>query len=396
MQACCFFSTAYFIPIYDDKLIGLLNIQWFFVKLETKLALIPFNSERHKYCLRMGKNLETRKVEIVVIGAGIAGLSFARSIQQQGREVLVLERSRAVGGRCATWRHEDKALDYGVPFIHGRSSLFWQTVDQMLGADVLHGWPERVFGNGPTCQPRALDPGVRHAAVRGGLNKLAKNLAEGIEILRESEVTHIKTNHGSLHISGANFSLSTQTLVLAAANGESLRLLKDSDLGPSTAGAMALFGLAPTLPTLSLLVCFDSSPAELDWELLLPDTSASIQLISNESSKNAAGGPLGLCIQARPAWSRQRLNSATEDWTRELLREAAPLLGDWVMKPDWQRAQRWLEARLDSASRLRRPFLQDIAGCKLGIIGEYFNPAGGLEGAFLSGYHLADLLKETE
>ncbi len=340
--------------------------------------------------------MKTRNVEIVVIGAGIAGLSFARAIQQQGREVVILERSRAVGGRCATWRQAGMALDYGVPFLHGRSPLFWDTVDQVLGADVLPGWPERVEGNGPTCQPRALSPGVRHAAVRGGLNMLAKKLAEGIEILREAEVTDIQTIQGSLHVSGAHFSLSTQTLVLAAANGESLRLLKNSDFGPSTTGAMALFGLAPTLPTLSLLACYDASPAEPDWELLLPDTSTSIQLISNESSKNAAGQPLGLCIQAQPAWSRQRLHSLTEEWTREILGEAALLLGDWVMKPDWQRAHRWLESRLDSASRLRGPLLQDIAGCKLGIIGEYFNPAGGLEGAFLSGYHLADLLKETK
>ena len=260
----------------------------------------------------MRKNMKTRNVEIVVIGAGIAGLSCARAIKQQGGEVLILERSRAVGGRCATWRHADMALDYGVPFLHGRSPLFWETVDQMLGADVLPGWPERVQGNGPTCQPRALNPGVRHAAVRGGLNMLAKKLAEGIEILRETEVTHIQTIQGSLHVSGANFSLSTQTLVLAAANTESLRLLNNSDFGPSTTGAIALFGLAPTLPTLSLLACYDASPAELAWELLLPDTSASIQLISNESSKNAAGQPLGLCIQAQPAWSRQRLKSATE------------------------------------------------------------------------------------
>jgi renalase len=340
--------------------------------------------------------MKTRKVDIVVIGAGIAGLSFARAIQQQGREVLILERSRAIGGRCATWRHADIAMDYGVPFLHARSPLFWQTVDQLLEAEVLSGWPQRVQGNGPTCQPRALDPGVRHAALRGGLNTLAKKLAEGIEILRESEVTNIKTLQGSVELSGANFLFSTQTLVLAAANGESLRLLKDSDFGPSTTGAMALFGLAPTLPTLSLLVCYDTPPAQPAWNLLLPETSASIQLISNESSKDAAGQKLALCIQAQPAWSRQRLNLPTEEWTRDILREVALLLGDWVMKPDWQRPHRWLESRLDSASRLRRPLLQNIAGCKLGIVGEYFNPAGGLEGAFLSGCHLADLLKETK
>ena len=339
--------------------------------------------------------MQTRKVDIVVIGAGIAGLSFARTMKQHGREVVILERSRAVGGRCATWRHADMSMDYGVPFLHARSPLFWHTVDQLLGPNVLPGWPQRVQGNGPTCQPRALDAGVRHVALRGGLNTLAKKLAEGIEILRESEVTSIKTIYGSVQISGANFSLSTQTLVLAAANAESLRLLQDSDFGPSTAGAMALFGLAPTLPTLSLLACYATPPAQPDWHLLLPETSASIQLISNESSKNAFGQKLALCIQAQPAWSRQRLNLTTEEWTHDLLREAALLLGGWAMKPDWQRPHRWVEARLDSASRLRGPLLQNIAGCKLGIIGEYFNPAGGLEGAFLSGHQMADLLKET-
>lgn len=340
--------------------------------------------------------MKTEKVDILVIGAGIAGLSFARTIKQQGREVLILERSRAIGGRCATWRHADMAMDYGVPFLHARSPLFWHTVDQMLGADVLSGWPQRVQGNGPTCQPRALDPGVRHAALRGGLNTLAKKLAEGIEILRESEVTNIKTIQGNFQLSGANFSLSTKTLILAAANSESLRLLKDSDFGSSTAGAMALFGLAPTLPTLSLLVFYNTPPEQPAWELLLPETSASIQLISNESSKNVAGNKICLCVQARPEWSRKHLNSPTEEWTRDILCDAALLLGDWVIKPDWQRPHRWLDSRLDSASRLRRPLLQNIAGCTLGIIGEYFNPAGGLEGAFLSGRHLADLLKETK
>ena len=338
--------------------------------------------------------MQTKKVDTLVIGAGIAGLSFARRMKQHGREVLILERSRAVGGRCATWRHADMSLDYGVPFLHGRSPIFWQAVDELMGADVLSGWPERVEGNGPTCQPRALDPGVRHAALRGGPNALAKKLAEGIEILRELEVTSIDTSQDGFEISGATYSLTTQTLVIAAANGQCLRLLKSSSFSEATAGAVALFNLAPALPTLSLLVCYDAPPAQPAWHLLLPEISSAIQQISNESSKNTAGHKLSFCIQARPAWSRQHLDSPAEAWTRDLLREAALLLGDWALKPDWQRPHRWLEARLDSASRLNGPLLQDIAGSKLGLIGEYFDPAGGLEGAFLSGHRLATLLME--
>lgn len=340
--------------------------------------------------------MQTRNVDIVVVGAGIAGLSFARAIKNQGREVLVVERSRAVGGRCATWRHAGIPLDYGVPFLHGRSPLFWQTIDQLMAEDVLSGWPERVEGEGPTCQPRALESGVRRAALRGGMNALAKKLASGIEIMRESEVNHLTIRNGNFELKGDNFFITTRTLVLAAANGQSLRLLKNSELFEETAGAIALFGLAPTLPSHSLLVCYDAPATRPAWELLLPDDSSVIQLVSNESSKNAPQQKLCLCIQGRPPWSRTRLDSPADEWSRELLRELQPYLGDWALKPDWQRPHRWREARLDSASRLRQPLLQVIDGCQLGVIGEYFDPAGGLEGAFLSGNRLANLMMEKK
>jgi predicted NAD/FAD-dependent oxidoreductase len=184
-------------------------------------------------------------------------------------------------------------------------------------------------------------------------------------------------------------------LVLAAANGESLRLLRNSGFSKDTAAAMALFGLAPTLPSFSLLVCYDRPLTRPAWELLLPDDSQAIQLISNESSKSAPLQKLCLCIQSRPAWSRKYLEAPADVWSRELLRESQPYLGDWVLRPDWQRPHRWLEARLDSASRLRRPLLQVIDGCQLGVAGEYFDPAGGLEGAFLSGQRLATLIMEA-
>ena len=340
--------------------------------------------------------MQTRKVDIAVVGAGIAGLSFARAIQEHGGEVLIVERSRALGGRCATWRHAEIPLDYGGPFLHGRSPLFWQTVDELIGEDVLSGWPQRVEGNGPTCQPHALDLGVRHAALRGGLNTLAKNLAIGIQILRESEVTSTTIRDGFIELRGGDFSVTTKTLVLAGANGESLRLLKNSRFSKETAAAIALFGLAPTLPSFSLLVCYDTPLTRPAWELLLPDDSQAVQLISNESSKSVPLQKLCLCIQSRPAWSRQYLEAPANVWSRELLRESQTYLGNWALRPDWQRPHRWLEARLDGASRLRGPLLQVIDGCQLGVTGEYFDPAGGLEGAFLSGRRLATLIMEAQ
>lgn len=55
-----------------------------------------------------------RDADIVVIGAGAAGISAARRIQAANRKVVVVEASGQVGGRCLT----DTAT-FGVPFDRG-------------------------------------------------------------------------------------------------------------------------------------------------------------------------------------------------------------------------------------------------------------------------------------
>ena len=40
--------------------------------------------------------------DVVVVGAGLAGLACARTLERAGLEVTVLERSGAVGGRVQT------------------------------------------------------------------------------------------------------------------------------------------------------------------------------------------------------------------------------------------------------------------------------------------------------
>jgi len=55
-----------------------------------------------------------RDADIVVIGAGAAGIAAARRIQAANRKVLVLEAASQIGGRCIT----DSAT-FAVPFDRG-------------------------------------------------------------------------------------------------------------------------------------------------------------------------------------------------------------------------------------------------------------------------------------
>jgi oxygen-dependent protoporphyrinogen oxidase len=58
-----------------------------------------------------------KRVDTLVIGAGIAGLTAAWHLQKSGRDVLVIEAAEQVGGRMATERKNGFIVDTGAQFL---------------------------------------------------------------------------------------------------------------------------------------------------------------------------------------------------------------------------------------------------------------------------------------
>lgn len=76
--------------------------------------------------------------KIIVIGAGLAGLSAAKNLQENGAKVTILEAGNYVGGRVRTNMSLGAPFEYGAGWIHGPShDNPTQQLAQQIGAHTI-------------------------------------------------------------------------------------------------------------------------------------------------------------------------------------------------------------------------------------------------------------------
>jgi monoamine oxidase len=67
-------------------------------------------------------------VDTVILGAGMAGLTAARTLAEAGVRVAVIEARNRIGGRILTHRSRGHAFELGAEFIHGRPPELWALI----------------------------------------------------------------------------------------------------------------------------------------------------------------------------------------------------------------------------------------------------------------------------
>jgi protoporphyrinogen oxidase len=86
---------------------------------------------------------------VVIVGAGVAGLTIAHQLSSQGHDVTVLEKHTAVGGLGRTWHYGDFHFDVGPHRFHtenARVAGFIREILQEEAVEIPRRSGARMFG----------------------------------------------------------------------------------------------------------------------------------------------------------------------------------------------------------------------------------------------------------
>jgi monoamine oxidase len=71
------------------------------------------------------------EIDVIILGAGMAGLTAARALAERGVRVVILEARDRIGGRVWTRKVEGGgSIEMGAEFIHGRAPELWALIDE--------------------------------------------------------------------------------------------------------------------------------------------------------------------------------------------------------------------------------------------------------------------------
>ncbi len=287
--------------------------------------------------------------DVIIVGAGMAGLVCARQLMRAGLDVLLVEKSAGVGGRIATRRilprpgESPVIVDHGAQYISADTDSFHRLIKELLNLDVLVEWTRSIhLLNDQGLQPATIDTQKPRYIAPQGMTAVAKYLAQSLKIQTKCRISHIaiQDQQWSLQADSGQ-TLRADNLVLAIPAPQVLGIL------PTTlVRSLAIYPMlaaARYTACIAVIAGYPSSTPVPSWRGIKCDDSNLAWVALDSSKRPQATAPI-LVFHATPHFSSNYLDAdaeALEQAGRALLGYTGHRLEDWIAKPEWMQVHRW-------------------------------------------------------
>jgi len=315
---------------------------------------------------------------VAVIGAGLAGLTCARTLADHNINVTVFEKSRGFGGRCATRRDGVWRFDHGAQYFTLRDERLVPLMHAWQQQGVIAKWQGALGVREASGWQPASAATQRYVAVPG-MSALGRHLANDLDVQCGTQVAVIKREgRGWRLLSDVGADLGAYDTVLVCVPSPQAGVLLE-DIAPSLAAQAAEAVMHPTWATMLVL----RERPGLRWDGAFINDDATLGWISRDASKPGRAAHETWVLHATRAWSVQHIGDDAARVATAMVDAFAAIAG--AVEPVHAVAHRWLYALPDPVTRESALF---DASLGLGAGGDW---CGGprVEGALLSGFALA-------
>jgi len=341
---------------------------------------------------------------IAVIGAGIAGITCARTLMQAGHHVRVFDKGTLPGGRMATRASPFGGFDHGAQYFTVRDPRFALALQTVPG--LCKPWSAstvRVLDEHGQVAAAGLPAQEPHWVPIPGMNALAGRWAEPLREAnalalqtRVTRIAHDADHAGRWQVHAVGPETDTghhrmlfqgyDAVLLAMPAWQSGELLANSELASKMVTAIDRVQVAPCW---TLMLAFPQA-MQPGLNALGPQWNAArsthhrIAWLARESSKPGRDPIERWTVQASAAWSREHFEDAPERVGAKLQRAFSEVTGIRA-EPSHSRTHRWAYAQ--TLQPLGRSHLWD-AKTGIGACGDWCL-GHRVENAFVSGLELA-------
>jgi predicted NAD/FAD-dependent oxidoreductase len=315
----------------------------------------------------------SKRLRVAVIGAGLAGLTAARILDDQGHDVIVVDKGRSPGGRMSTRRADDGCFDHGAQYFTARDPRFLRHVVAWRERGLVDTWDARIAVVNGNRIEQEKGSTERYVAVPG-MNAICQEIAGELPDCRCAwPVRRVRYESGRWTlISEEGEPLTADALVIAIPAPQAAALFEDS-------------AMAPALPAVEMQPCW-ALMATLD-KPLLPDYDAAfvnngrLSWLAGQASRPGRSDAEAWVLHASPAWSAEHLLADPEEITEELLGAALELPIAQAVNVRSAVPHRWRYALAPEPLENAAIWHEDQS---LAIAGDWCH-GSRVEGAYLSG-----------
>jgi hypothetical protein len=314
-------------------------------------------------------------VDVLVIGAGMAGLTAASELTRAGGRVQLIDKGRGVGGRLASRRIDGAIFDHGAQFITARTPRFAALIEDCRRAGVVAEWYRTSEEGSPTQLRYRGHP---------GMSAIAKHLARDIEVMLDTRVVALRAAPDRWIAECENGRLcSARAVVMTPPVPQSLSILRAGgvELEPTLHAQLAGMQYERCLAVLATL----AAPSHLPAAGGIAPQGGPIAWLADNQRKGISTEP-AVTIHATHAFSLENWESDRQDSGRRLIAAAQDVLGGPVRT---FQVHGWLYSKPITQGEPRCLVVRQAP--MLVLAGDAFAGAR-VEGAALSGWAAAEAL----